>query len=235
MKRLVVTGIACPKEAWIQFLGDHKYQRIITVRELFANVNSSDPRELSKYVTNVIEEYKPRSIIAHDLGVVLSLLSLIRLSWKKLQFNTKLTLFNGIVRGINLFKTRHLFRVQFMSVKSAIRELKSKGGKVDYQLSRYFPRIRALFRMVIIYGITEKLSDLFGIGELIGFSKSVHRLKIPIQIIASKNDPYIPFESILRLKHDLKPAFFYELEYGHFPYSGDRAKITKLIEEFENK
>lgn len=122
-----------------------------------------------------------------------------------------------------------------MSVKSAIRELKSKGGKVDYQLSQYFPRIRAMFRMVIIYGITEKLSDLFGIGELTGFSKSVHRLKIPIQIIASKNDPYIPFESILRLKNDLKPMFFHELQYGHFPYSGDKMKIIKLIEEFENK
>lgn len=94
MKRLVVTGIACPREAWSQFLGDHKDQRIITIRELFANVTSSDPRELSKYVTKVIEEYKPRSIIGHDLGVVLSLLSLIRLSWRNLYLNTKLTLFN---------------------------------------------------------------------------------------------------------------------------------------------
>ncbi len=235
VKRLVVTGIACPSDVWAQFLGKNECQRIITIREIFANVSSSDPRELSKYVTSVIEEYKPQSIICHDMGVPLTLLSLIRLSWRNFYFITKVTLFNGILRGINLLKTTHLFKAQFMTVRGAIKELRSKGGKVDFQLSQYFPRIKAMFRMILLYGISEKLSDLFGIGELTGFSKRVHYLKVPIQIIASRNDPYIPYESILRLKNDLKPIRFYELEYGHFPYSGEKRKIIELIEDFENK
>lgn len=232
MKRLVITGLACPPEPWKKFLGDSPEQRIIPIREVFRNTSSSDPRELSRYITKEIEAFGPQSLICHDMGVPLTLLSLLRLNRQGKCLDTRVTLFNGAFRRVNLFKANHPFRIQVMGIKKAIRELKARGGKVDYHLASYLSRIRAMFRMIIIYGMSEKIGCLIGLDGLVGFSDR-YLLTAPIQIIASRNDPFIPFDSILQLKRDIRPKKFYEIEYGHFPYTADPSKILPLIEEFE--
>ena len=79
MKRLVVTGLPCPPETWEKYLGSHRDQRIIPIREVLEHSDSADPRVLSRYITEQIENFQPDSIVCHDLGVPLVLLSLLRL------------------------------------------------------------------------------------------------------------------------------------------------------------
>jgi hypothetical protein len=50
VKRLVITGIPCPKEAWEEFLGKSPQQTILPIREVFENVDSADPREMAQYI-----------------------------------------------------------------------------------------------------------------------------------------------------------------------------------------
>lgn len=232
MKRLVITGLPCPPEAWEGFLGKHPGQRILPIREVFDHTGSCDPREMSRYVTREIESFQPDSLIAHDMGVPFTVLSLLRLNKRGKCLNTRITLFNGAFRRLNVLKANHPFRLQVMSLKRATREVESRGGEVDRELHKYMPRIRAMYRLVILYGLGEMVGYRLGLDQLVGFGGRSN-LKAPIQIIASRRDPYIPFEAIEQLARDVSAVRLVEREYGHFPYSVDPGEILPLIEEFE--
>lgn len=234
MKRLVITGLACPPQPWKDWLGDRPGQQFVPIREVFTHTSSCDPREMSRYITRRIEEYDPDSILCHDMGVPLTLLSLLRLNRKGICRNARVTLFNGAFRKINLLKATHPFRVQFMTDKKAIQILENQGGIVDRELVPHLPKIRAMYRLIILYGMTERVGSLVGLDGLVGFGDR-SSLTTPIQIIASRNDPFIPFDSILQLKSDLNPKCFTELDYGHFPYTVDPGKVLPLIDDFESK
>jgi len=232
MKRLVVTGLPCPPETWEKFLGKHRGQRILPIFEIFENCDSSDPRQMANYVADVIDSFRPDSIVAHDLGVPLTIMALLRIS-KRRPIDTKVTLFNGALRRVDLFKANLPFRVQFMSRKRAIQEVEGAGGAVDLRLKKYLPRIRALYRYVILYGLTESITHTLGLDELIG-NANKFPLKLPIQMIVSPNDPYIPYRSIKQLRDDCFAKRVVEVDYGHFPYSLPRDQILPFIESFEN-
>jgi hypothetical protein len=238
MRRLVITGVPCSAEAWEAFLGSRpkgvKAQRILPFREVLENCDSSDPRELSRYVTQQIELFRPDSIVAHDMGVPLTVLSLLRLNKKGKFLDTRVTFFNGSFRKVNLLKANHPLRVQIMTEKKAIREVESRGGKVDLGLAKHFGRIRAMYRLIMIYRLGESLGSWLGLDELVGFADS-SRLKSPIQVIGSRNDPYIPFDAVQRLAGDVSAVRFLEHAYGHFPYSGDPKVLLPLVESFERE
>lgn len=236
MRRLVITGLPCPAEAWESFLGarPREEQRILPFREVLENCDSSDPRELSRYVTRQIEAFRPRSIVAHDMGVPLTVLSLLRLNKKGKFLDTRVTFFNGSFRKVNLLKANHPFRIQVMTKKQIIREVESRGGKVDLGLTKHMGRIRAMYRLILIYRLGESLGSWIGLDELVGFADR-SPLESPIQIIASRNDPYIPFDAIERLGRDVSAVRFVERAYGHFPYTADRDAILPLIESFERE
>lgn len=234
MKRLVITGVPCSAEAWEAFLGPQKNQRILPFREVLEHCDSSDPRELSRYVTQQIETFRPQSIVAHDMGVPLTVLSLLRLNKKGKCLDTRVTFFNGSFRRVNLLKANHPFRIQLMSQKKAIREVESRGGIVDLELAKHMGRIRAMYRLIMLYRLGESLGSWLGLDELVGFADRSH-LKSPIQIIASRNDPYIPFDAIERLARDVSAVRFVERAYGHFPYTADARAILPLIESFERE
>ena len=143
-----------------------------------------------------------------------------------------MTLFNGAFRRFDIFKANHPFRIQLMTLKKAVDEVESQGGTVDLDLEKHFPKIRAMYRYIILFGLTEKVSSLIGLEELI-VPAGKAAAGIPIQLIASTNDPYIPLESIRQLIKDFPMQRVIELEYGHYPYSIDRSRILPLIEEFE--
>lgn len=232
MKRLVITGLPCPSEAWSEFLGDHEGQRILPIREVFENSSSSDPRELSRYVTRQIASYQPDSIVAHDLGVPLTVLSLLRLNKRGKMLDVPVTLFNGAFRRVDLFKANHPLRIQFMSANRAIREVESRGGCVDLGLMPFMGRIRAMYRLVILYRLGETIGSWVGLDEVVRFADR-GLMKAPIQIIASRNDPYIPFEAVEQLARDVSAVRFVERPYGHFPYTAEPQSLLPLIEEFE--
>jgi predicted alpha/beta hydrolase family esterase len=233
-KRLVITGLACSPEVWEKFLARHKGQRILPIAEVFENCPSPDLREMAKYVASQIEAYQPDSIIAHDVGVPLTMLSLSRLRRKGKSLPKKVTFFNGAFRHYDVFKAPHAFRVQFMSARRAVQEVQREGGKIDPRLKKHLPRIRAMYRMIILFSLTEKISSLLGLDEFLHVNhKTPVKVPVQVQIIASRNDPYIPYEAVQHLRKDLKPRRFIEMDYGHFPYSIDRKSIVPLVEEFE--
>lgn len=233
MKRVIITGLPCPPEIWEDFLGRSKGQRIIPLWEVFENAQSSDPRVMSRYITEQIEREKPQSIIAHDLGVPMTLLSLMRLNRRGLALDTRVTLFNGAFRKYDVFKANHPFRVQLMPARKCVEEIESRGGAVDLRLKRYLPRIRAMYRHIILFGLAERISSMFSLEDVIGL-KGRLRVRSPIQMIASPNDPYILMESIEQLRRDFPPERFTTVEYGHFPYSVDSRTILPLIRSFES-
>jgi len=234
MRRLVVTGIPCAPSAWENFLGSHSDQRIISFYEILEHSQSADPRQMAEYVQSQIELFEPASIVCHDMGVPLTLMSILRMRKRGVPFDSCLTLFNGAFRGVDIFKASHPFRVQLMSTKRAVREVESHGGIIDRRLEKYIGRIRAMYRLIILYGIAEKLSNSLGLDQFFGLP-SRFPLKVPVQMIASPNDPYIPFEAIERLRMDTGAKRFFLLEYGHFPYSGNVDKMVQWVEEFETQ
>lgn len=234
MKRLVITGVPCSAEAWEAFLGPHGNQRILTFREVLENSESSDPREMSRYVTREIEAFRPDSVVAHDMGVPLTVLSLLRLNKRGKFLDTRVTFFNGSFRRVNLLKANHPFRIQFMTRKRAIREVESRGGSVDLGLAEHMGRIRAMYRLILLYRLGESLGSWIGLDDLVGFTDR-SGLKAPIQIIASRNDPYIPFAAVEGLARDVSATRFVERAYGHFPYSADPRSLLPLIESFERE
>lgn len=232
MKRLVITGLPCPPETWEAFLGKHKNQRIMPIYEVFENSSSADLREMAKYVATRIEKEKPESILCHDLGVPLTLLALMRLSKRGRLPNVKVTLFNGAFRKVDPFKANHPFRIQFMTRARAVKEVESRGGRVDLRLKKHLARIRSMYRLIILFGVAEKLTAALGLDELIGAPERLP-LRVPMQMIVSTNDPYIPYASLEQLRKDCAVKRFFELEYGHFPYTLPAKRILPLIEEFE--
>lgn len=230
-KRLVITGLPCPAEAWSRFLGPDSDQRIIPIREVFENTTTSDPREMSRYVTEQILREKPSSILCHDMGVPLTLMSLLRLKRRGKLHPMRLTIFNGAFRKVPLSRARQPLRIQFIPLHRVIRDVENQGGQVDWDLKPYMPRIRAMYRSAIRYRMIEKLTSALGLEDIAGFSPK-NRLGIPIQIIASPNDPYLPFDSIDQLRRDISSERFIEVEYGHFPYSIDPKRILQHLTDF---
>jgi pimeloyl-ACP methyl ester carboxylesterase len=232
LKRLIVSGLPCPAATWEKFLGKRKNQRIISFREVLEHSRSADPRELAVYIAHELEKERPQSILCHDIGVPLTLMALLRLRRRGSHWPTRVTVFNGAFRQVSLFKANHPLRAQVMTQKQLIREVEKYGGEVDRSLSEYLPRIRAIYRYVILYRLSEKLTSFLGLDDFAGFpSKS--RFPVPVQIIASRNDPFLPFESIEQLRRDLRTADWVEVDYGHFPYSVDPDRIVPHLEAFE--
>ena len=234
MRRLIVTGLACPPDPWLALFGE-KDVRVITLHEVMEHTASADPRQMSRYVTEQIESYRPESLIAHDLGVPMTLLSLLRLNRRGLALDTKVTLFNGAFHKFDVFKANHAFRIQLMTTRRCIREIEAQDGQVDLRLKKHLPRIRAMYRLIILFGVAEKVSHTFGLEDFITL-RGKFSVKSPLQIIASRNDPYIPLEALEQLRRDFRPRRFLAFDYGHYPYSTSQPnRLRRLLEEFETE
>jgi pimeloyl-ACP methyl ester carboxylesterase len=201
------------------------------MREILDHTATSDLKDLAEYVAQAIEKYRPTSIVCHDMGVPLTLLALLRLKKKGKLPPARLTIFNGAFRHVSLLKARQPLRLQYTPVRKIVREVQENGGSVDLDLMRHVPRIRSFFRKLILHRLADKVTSAIGMDYLGKFPRS--GLGLPTQIIASPNDPYLPYEAVEQLRHDLSPEKFWEVEYGHFPYSVPAKKIRPLIENFE--
>ncbi len=231
-KRLVITGLPCPAQTWEKLLGESEEQRIITAREILTHTKGTDPRALSRYLTDVMEEERPGSILCHGLGVPLTLLALMRLKRRGVELDSKLTIFNGGFRHVPLSKVRHPLRMQWTSLRKILHEVRRNGGEVDMGLMPFAARIRGVFRALILNRLAEKMTLSLGLEFLDSFPKRAG-LSMPVQIIASPNDPYLPFEYMEKLRDDLLPERFISLPYGHFPYSAPAETVRRYVQSFE--
>jgi pimeloyl-ACP methyl ester carboxylesterase len=232
MKRLIITGLPCPPDAWEKFLGKRRGQKILPLIDVFEHTDSADLRVMSRYVSDVISEYRPSSIVCHDLGVPLTMLGLLRLKRDSKMPSTRITFFNGAFRKMNIFQANHVFRIQWMSYRKGVSEIENNGGEVDLRLKKYLPRLRAMYRLIILYSLVEKVQSVLGLDDFVGHGNKP-LLRVPVQTIFSPNDPYIPKESLDQLRKDFPPQRRFEIPYGHFPYSIPSKEVLPLIEEFE--
>jgi len=232
LKRLVIPGLPCQEEAWADLLGSHPDQKILPMRELFERTESSSPKDLANYIKSILLEHKPESILCHDLGVPLTLLALLKIQKEGLLFPTRLTVFNGVFRNVSLWRARHPLRMQYLPVGMVLRKVKKIGGRIDDELVPWIPQIRALYRQLILFRMSEKVSSFLGLDDLASRPLK-NKLKIPIQMILSPNDPFLPTECLYQLKSDLEAERVFEVPYGHFPYTAEPEKILPLIAEFE--
>ncbi|MCB0405783.1 MAG: hypothetical protein KDD51_13455, partial [Bdellovibrionales bacterium] len=222
VKRLVVTGLPCPPDAWENWLGKHKAgkkidQRIVSLFEVLDNTNSSDLREISKYVESQIEAFEPHSIVCHGFGVSMTLLSLMRLQRSGSFLNPSITIFNGALRGVSLFRANHPLRIQWLPYKRAAAEVLGHGGQVDLRLRAHMGRIRAMYRYIVMFNLVEGVASRLQLERMVGVS-STPALRMPMQMIVSPNDPYIPYDAIQQLRMDFRIKTYHEIPYGHFPY-----------------
>lgn len=233
LRRLVVTGLPCPESRWETFLGEHPSQKILSFYQVLSDTHSCDLRDLSERVATELTVHCPDSLICHGFGVPLSLIALLRLHRRGVRLRPRVTLFNGALRKVDVFKATHPLRAQFLSKTRAIAEIEALGGAIDPRLAQHIPRIRAIYRMIIGYSLGEKFRSMLGLEDLFAFNFTATPLQIPMQMIVSPNDPYIPFAAIDQVRRDFSVGRFIEVKYGHFPYSVAREKILPLIEAFE--
>lgn len=232
MKRLVVTGIGCSPRNWENWLGPHDDTVVLSLFDILKSTESNDLRDLARFVENHLEEGRPQSIICHDLGVPLVLMSLMRLERRGLPVSARVTLFNGTFRPLKLKQSSNPLRAQWMPFDKAVREIEAYGGHLDERLKPFQTRVRALYRKLVWISLHQSVKRILGLEELTRISgKPLTRSKI--QIIASPNDPYIPIEMVHQLRADVSAERLVEVPYGHFPYTIPSEKLLPYVREFE--
>jgi predicted alpha/beta hydrolase family esterase len=221
LRRLIITGIACPKEPWESFFEAENHKgcenRVLSLADILDQTDSSDLTEMAKAVSREMESYHPDSIISHGFGVPLTLLALYELKKQRKEIPASLTLLNGAFRGLNVFKTSFPWKAQVLPYRRAIKLIQSHGGEIDYRLKPHIPKLRSVYRKMILNDILQKVQNFLGWHDMLG-AQPHFRLPNPIQVIHSDNDPYIPESAAEQLAHDVRASRFLTLNYGHFPY-----------------
>ncbi|MBY0370460.1 hypothetical protein K2X33_07225 [bacterium] len=218
---LALTGFACPASAWERFLGPEV--RVVPLSEVVASCSSGHPLEWAKAARKHVADLQPRLLIAHDVGVLLALLSVLKLRKQPDYKVPRLLLFNGAFRGFDVFQATHPWRFQFATEARVRAEAERAGGEFDPWWNGRLGRMRTFYRYAILANLKEKLLRS---GEK-RFSA------LPITLIRSANDPYIPASSLDQLERDFQVAHSERFDYGHFPYTavGLQRRVRALIGE----
>jgi hypothetical protein len=201
--------------------------RVVTFRELLEKSGTSDVKAIGRYVSGFIAEMKPSSIVLHDYGLLFGLMGLFRLKRKgELTFPTRLTLFNGALRGFDVLKTRYVFRLQIMSWANFSQQVEKTGAVLDPGLEKHWGSVKHVYRQIIFGSLVEKAKRILGREKSIKFD-----LGIPIRLIYSTNDPFVLKEPLDLLQTDLGITDVHRVDYGHFPYSGPVEEIRKHFQD----
>lgn len=226
-RRLVISGYPCSSEPWRKLLGGDDTV-IVTLADLIESAGTADLRKLAKAVGPIIEREDPEQIIAHDIGLTVTILALLSRIKRKQKLPGSVILFNGAFSGFDVFVARHPIWLQFKTTSTVARELETQGVVMDERLKPHSGKIRAMYRQIIAASLSDKFSSLL-------IDKPAKTLHWPIRtlIIEGTNDPYIPRSSIDHLAVTLSVSERIVGYEGHFPYLGDQYKIRKLIEGFQ--
>lgn len=227
VNRLIISGFACPKEPWVDFLGNERH-RVIPFSEVLQNTKGLNFLNTINYVKEQIKIEQPNSIICHDFGTFLTLMALIKLKKENCHLRSKLTIFNGAFRGFDVLTATHPFKMQLINYKQLKDLIEKSGGHIDSAYIDLLPRVKGIYRQVILMSLINKLKALFSNLKNLNID-----LGLDVQIIASKNDPYVPFSCMEQIKNDFKNQRFIEHNYGHFPYITASEPLRQYVHEFE--
>lgn len=227
MKKLIISGLGCPKHAWEKVFPSEQNTKIIPLSEVLDNCPHNDLRLLAQSLEPIISSYQPDVIILHDFGVILGLLALTRMQKQGVELKAKLVIFNGSFRGFNVYKTRHPFKIQLANFDLIKKKISKVGGELDESLRKHFSRIKKIYRQVILASTIGLIKNLFKKPASLNLN-----LGNDILIIASSNDPFIPMDSLHIIANDFKHTHMEIYDYGHFPYSADCQYLRSRIEQF---
>lgn len=211
---LVITGFPCSKKSWLPLV-DSFPTMIITLADLLELGQSTNLKKLAKQVEQTILDASPTRIVAHDLGVTILLIALLRLHKKKKDFLGEVILFNGAFSRFNVFKARHPLRIQPYSFERLREEmLEVEGVEVDDRYQSLLPLVKILYLKIALFSVIRSLRQIV----------TKHKqTKLPLEnrfkILLGIGDPYIPEESLRELQEILKDVVCYQVFQGHFPYS----------------
>ena len=233
MKRLIIGGIPCPKTAWSKLFPDEDgvEQKIIPFFDIFSkHYQKRNFNDLVYAIQTIIQEYKPDMIILHDLGVTLGLLALMKIMRNNdnTDFKPSIIIFNGAFRGFNILKASHPLKIQWMHYKSFKEQVEANGGQVDSRFESIYSDLQHLYRQLSIGSAMSLVSNFFKTRKPTKID-----IKCPILILASPNDPYIPFNCLKLIERDFSNSVLKINHYQHFPYSGNVSAIREDISDFQ--
>jgi hypothetical protein len=216
----VVSGFACPAHPWENFLSSMGTPEVITLASLFTSAAPGTSfKALAQVAADRLSAQKPELVVAHDFGVTIAILALLKARQRNPEFQPKVILFNGALRGFRLHQAPHPLWAQVWSTKQIVESVQQAGGEFDPALGVHLPRVRALYRDVIGLSLLDQIQSIFRAQRPLNLI-----LGSSVSILASANDPYIPRAAIERLAADLCGSTLEWFEYGHFPYSGVTAR-----------
>jgi hypothetical protein len=228
MKAIAVTGFACPAQKWKEFLRPLGNVPVTSFRELLENAeNPRDLRSLGRYVGTQIDLLKPELLIAHDFGVPILIMGLMRVRRKNPDYRPRVLLFNSALRGLNLLKTTHPMRIQIKNWKQITALVEEGGGDCDPGLEKFLPQIKAIYRQVIAKALLDQAQSLMGKTRAaqLDLGKSV-------LVFRSNTDPYFSGETVQKMADDIAGSQVVKLDYGHFPYSLPFARYEEEIRKW---
>jgi predicted alpha/beta hydrolase family esterase len=227
MKRLVISGFACPPESWADFLG--RETETICLYDVLKATESPDIRQWSRYLSKELDRIQPDSIVCHDYGGIICLMTLWSRQRKKKVQPRVMTILNTAFKDFDVLVNTHPFSIQLMSWAKIVRTIEGAGGHVDARLEAYLPMIKGTYRRVIAFSMLRK-----PFSPIIGRYRLDVQLDTRIQLLASVNDPFIDLRNMEKIRLDFHAERFIALKYGHFPYSSNnREQIRDSIVQFE--
>jgi len=115
---------------------------------------------------------------------------------------------------------------QLIYIHSFQKEVLGQGGEVDPRFKEKFSKIKYLYRQVIAGSLLSLMATPFKKKP----TKTID-LGSAVLILASKNDPYIPFYCMQNIENDFSNTSLKRIDYGHFPYSGNIEEIKKELHD----
>ena len=200
----------------------------MTLAEVLRTSGKNDFRGMSRVVDDLMSSGEYESIVAHDIGVTITMLALMARFRKGRSVPKKAVFFNGAFSEFDVFAAPHPVWIQLKSWKSLARDLLKSGVTMDPQLQEHFSTIKKVYRQIIIASVVQKFAS----------PKSPDQTKVflpSLLILEGIDDPYIPERSIRALEKFSSRTVRIITYSGHFPYLGPVEKIRALISEYENE
>jgi predicted alpha/beta hydrolase family esterase len=232
VKRLMISGFGCPKAPWISLLGPDT--TVISLHDVLKATQSPDLNQWGDFVAAEIRRIRPDSIVAHDFGGAMTLKALMQLQEKRHPVAAKLTLLSCAFRDFDVLKNPHPFLIQVSPWRITQHMIRESGGEVDPELKPWYGMIRKVYRQVIGASFARKMQLKLYSRKKARLDSLDIDLRMPAQIIASPNDPYISMQNLHRIQADFLIPDFHTVAYRHFPYSSpNRESVRQLIQTFE--
>ena len=223
--RLVFPGFPCAPEPWLDFLPDDRRNEVVPFSRMLLDTSRLTMSAMASMVATEIAMRQPATIVCHDFGGVFTLLALAKLAAKGAVPPCKVVVFNTALNDFNVFVNRHPFKMQAATWERIERLAREIGTVADPAYAKAMPRVRALYRRVIV-------------ASLVGMALPSRRrieLGAPALFLRSNDDPFIASATLDALADDVRFTRVAAMAYGHFPHSHPNAHALRTeIVRFES-